>query len=98
MPRQMTAQDYEKQREYIASNPHGVTVGQVWRDRDYRNNPPFRDPARHVKVLKIEGLYARCQPCTPEGQVHQGNSFTIRLDRFRPNSTGFELVSKNGEN
>lgn len=58
-------------------------VGQVWQDNDSR--PGHK---RLLRVLRIESGYAFVQSPTGQGRVTR-----IRLDRFRPNSTGYRLVS-----
>lgn len=63
-------------------NPHGVKVGQVWADNDKRSR------GRRVTVLEVGDEKAL---------VTTGVTKTwIRLTRFRPNSTGYRLVSDVG--
>ena len=63
-------------------NPHGVKVGQVWADNDKRSR------GRRVTVLEVGDEKAL---------VTTGFKKTwIRLTRFRPNSTGYRLVSDVG--
>lgn len=62
-------------------NPYGVEVGQVWASTDKRDN------RRTVEVLAIEGAQAVVK--SPTGH---GSKSRIRLDRFRPGSTGYERV------
>ena len=58
-----------------------VKVGQVWQDCDKRF------PNRRIRVLEIVGEKAVVQ------SVHGFTPKTrIRLDRFRPGSTGYRLV------
>lgn len=68
--------------EYAATNPHGVKVGQVWKDNDKRMN-------RTLKVTSIDRTHAYLQRV---GARYAGWDARIRLDRFRPTSTGFVLV------
>jgi hypothetical protein len=73
-------------------NADTVKVGQIWADNDKRSR------GRKVKVLEVhtemadgtpfKNPYAIVQP--PFGN---GRKTTIRLDRFRPNATGYTLVS-----
>lgn len=62
--------------------PIKVRVGQVWEDND-----PRQLARRQLKVLEIVGDRATVQH--PSGR---GNKTRIRLDRFRPTSTGYSLV------
>lgn len=64
-----------------------VRVGQVWRDNDPRSAP------RHVRVVEIDGTYATAVLVNGAGR-HWGRErrSRIRLDRFRPTSTGYRLV------
>jgi hypothetical protein len=70
------------------SNPYNVKVGQIYQDWDvrFRNKEPI-----FKRVIKIEGDYA-----IVEGK--KGNSVIskskIRLNRFRPNSTGYRLIEE----
>ena len=63
-----------------------VEPGQIWKDRDYRMH------GRHLFVLRIEGERAICASCTPNGKVLTQSLTRIRLDRFKPTSTGYDLV------
>jgi hypothetical protein len=64
--------------------PIKVKVGQVWKDND-----PRRNYRRDLKVLSIDGDRAVVQH--PNGI---GRKTKIRLDRFRPTTTGYKLVSE----
>lgn len=57
-----------------------VKVGQVWVDNDSRSK------GRRVRVLEVDATHATVQ--SPSGQ---GRKTRIRLDRFRPTSTGYRL-------
>jgi len=68
-----------------------VRVGQVWADNDKRSE------GRHVKVVFLDGTHAWVVRCSPTGRVFtnaRGNAAKtrIRLDRFKPTSTGYRLV------
>ena len=67
-----------------ARNPRGVAVGQRWQDWDSRYRRTLA--ARYVTVLAIEGPYAIVAN-------EKGTQRRIRLDRFRPSSTGYRLVT-----
>lgn len=68
-------------------NPHGVAIHQIYADNDPRAQ-------RHLRVVRIEGPYAYCQGCTPEGVLHHPERAPTRarLDRFKPTRTGYRLV------
>lgn len=56
-----------------------VKVGQVWVDND-----PRHTDHRNLEVLSIKGKYATCKSGV-------GRKSKIRLDRFKPTSTGYRL-------
>lgn len=59
-----------------------VKVGQVWADYDVR----FRKSSPYLKrIVAIDGDYAVCKGAK--------RTTRILLKRFRPNSTGYILVS-----
>lgn len=58
-----------------------VTIGQVWRDNDKRTSY-FRD----MQVISIDGDKATVR------NVRTGKLSKIRLNRFKPNSTGYKLI------
>lgn len=63
-----------------------VRVGQIWRDWDIRyRTPSIR--ARLIKIISIsgDGLYATCE------NVETLTMSKIRIDRFKPTSTGYKL-------
>jgi hypothetical protein len=60
-----------------------VRPGQVWADNDWRAH------GRTVLVLAVDETHATVQ--SPSGR---GRKTRIRLDRFRPTSTGYRLVSE----
>lgn len=55
-----------------------VRVGQVWEDCDWRS------AGRLIEVLHVDQTHAVCTTGARRSR--------IRLDRFRPNSTGYQLV------
>jgi hypothetical protein len=63
-----------------------VKVGQVWKDYDIRSRSDAG--ARLIKILSIENGKATVQ--CPTGR---GRKTKVRLDRFRPTSTGYALVT-----
>lgn len=63
-----------------------VRVGQVWEDWDSR----FRanQHRRLLGIIRVEGKYAYCDG------LSTGKKTRIRLDRFKPNASGYRLVSE----
>lgn len=61
-----------------------VKVGQVWIDNDKRMSN------REIRIVRIDGTHAVGQVVLKPG-IHQKSETRIRLDRFRPISTGFRL-------
>lgn len=62
------------------SEPPSVKVGQVWADNDWRSK------GRMVRVLAVDETHA-----TVQDRLGMGRKTRIRLDRFRPTSTGYRL-------
>lgn len=58
-----------------------VKVGQVWEDNDPRT---YKRPLR---VLSLDDTHATVQSPSGMGRVTR-----IRLDRFKPTSTGYRLI------
>jgi hypothetical protein len=67
-----------------ARNPSSVAPGQRWQNWDSRYRRTLAP--RYVTVLAVEGPYAIVADET-------GAQRRIRLDRFRPSSTGYKLVA-----
>lgn len=68
-----------------------VEVGQVWADNDWRSE------GRRVKVIAIEGTHAIVElVAVGRGQFvgSIGRRSRIRLDRMKPNSTGYRLTTE----
>lgn len=65
-----------------------VAVGQIWQDWDIRWRKSFC-PNRFFEIKSIsgDGLYATCK------NIQTGKMTKIRVDRFKPNSTGYRLSS-----
>lgn len=59
-----------------------VKVGQVWEDCDRRMH------GRRVEVLEVDATHALVKVATT------GRRTRIRLDRFKPVSTGYRLVGE----
>ncbi|MDR6219015.1 hypothetical protein [Deinococcus soli (ex Cha et al. 2016)] len=79
------------------SNPYHVTAGQIWEDADPRMN------GRQLQVHAISGAYAECYQVikgttllAPGEHTRQNNGKPrrIRLDRFKPTSTGYRLLNR----
>lgn len=72
-----------------------VKRGQVWADNDRRSN------GRTVRVLRVDEthavvtvLTARKSAPPAERQRAVGAERRIRLDRFKPTSTGYRLIEE----
>lgn len=64
--------------DYIASNPHGVQEGQVWRSRDPR------DPEDRIVVKSVGHTHATVRRVLLAGYRREyGRPSRIRLDQFR---------------
>jgi hypothetical protein len=78
-----------------------VRVGQVWEDTDKRH------PGRRVQVVRLETVHLRVWSgtemryvtedipvavCRRAGAPVLSRETRIRVDRFRPTSTGYRLV------
>lgn len=72
-----------------------VKVGQVWADNDWRS------AGRTIEVEEVTATHAICKVLTkvdsPAYGPPNGRRTRIRLDRFRPTSTGYRLMSDPGE-
>ncbi|MBM0274114.1 DUF6354 family protein [Micromonospora tarensis] len=74
-----------------------VEPGQVWADNDRRS------AGRKVRVVEVGATHATVELVDQRGrpargheaqqQAEPGRRTRIRLDRFRPTSTGYRLVS-----
>ncbi|KXO99066.1 hypothetical protein AXK58_24235 [Tsukamurella tyrosinosolvens] len=62
-----------------SNNPHGVEKGQVWADNDKRM------AGRELRVLEVGDTHAT----VTEINDTSGRTTQIRLDRFKPTSTGY---------
>lgn len=66
---------------------HQVEVGQVWADNDWRAD------GRKIEVVELTPTHAICVVvANAAGANSVGKRTKIRLDRFRPTSTGYRLV------
>jgi hypothetical protein len=65
-----------------------VRVGQVWADNDKRNRA-----RRYIQITAIDGDKAVCEAWYDEPSS-KARTVRIRLDRFKPTSTGYQLVSE----
>lgn len=64
-------------------------VGQVWQDNDPRQD------SRQVRIVELTDTHAvvtLVQPREPVSSARAGRRTRIRLDRFRPTSTGYRYV------
>ncbi|WP_228978535.1 hypothetical protein [Streptomyces sp. DH12] len=70
---------------YPAPAPH-----QVWQDADKRLE---REGGVRFRVItRIDGTHAHCHDCNKTGEPASSRIFKIRLDRFKPTSTGYRYV------
>ncbi|MYT26090.1 hypothetical protein GTW69_38470 [Streptomyces sp. SID7760] len=66
-------------------------VGQLWQDNDQRSY------GRTVHIVEIDDTHATVllhQPRLPVSSAKPGRRTRIRLDRFRPTSTGYRYVGQ----
>ena len=70
---------------HAEANPAGVAVGELWAD----NNPRWHG-GRSVRVVAVAGAYATVE--VVRGSL-VGRRSRVRLDRFRPNHTGYRRLS-----
>ncbi|MET7746557.1 hypothetical protein [Streptomyces sp. NPDC005385] len=65
-------------------------AGQIWQDSDPRSY------GRKVRIVEIDGTHALVELHQPRGAGHlhakPGRRTRIRLDRFRPTSTGYRYI------
>lgn len=87
--------DRKRTERLALTNPYQVAVGQIWEDADPRMG------GRQIQVYAISGLYAECYQVVKgitqlaageDARYRNGKPRRIRLDRFRPNSTGYRLI------
>ncbi len=67
---------------------NSVSVGSLWQDND-----PRTTPARYLRVTAIEGDKAVCEAWY-DRPGSQARTVRIRLDRFKPISTGYRLIEE----
>jgi hypothetical protein len=67
------------------TEPPTVRVNSVWADNDKRCE------GRRVRVVEIDATHATVVPV--DIRARYARRTRIRLDRFRPTSTGYRLVS-----
>ncbi|MGW4467489.1 DUF6354 family protein [Micromonospora sp. NPDC004704] len=65
-------------------NVPAVAVGQVWADNDRRS------AGRKVRIIHVTESHAVVGPADPKAR---GRATRIRLDRFRPTTTGYRLLT-----
>lgn len=65
-----------------------VKPGQIWADNDWRSS------GRTVRVIEVDATHATVEVVTNGRMTYTkpGRRSRIRLDRFRPTSTGYRLV------
>jgi hypothetical protein len=65
-------------------------IGQIWQDNDPRSY------GRRLRIVEIDDTHAVVelhQPRLPVSSAKPGRRTRIRLDRFRPTSTGYRYVN-----
>lgn len=70
---------------------HTPAIDQIWADNDPRGY------GRQVRIVEIQDTHAIVelyQPRHPVSSAKPGRRTRIRLDRFRPTSTGYRYVGK----
>jgi len=65
-----------------------VRVGQIWADNDKRSR------GRKVRVVEVGETHATVEEVVTGWTGRPPRRTRIRLDRFRPTSTGYRLVSE----
>lgn len=72
------------------TDPTVIRPGQIWQDNDKRSY------GRKVRVVETDTTHALVELYVPRGAGHlhakPGRQTRIRLDRFRPTSTGYRLI------
>lgn len=65
-------------------------VGQIWQDNDKRGY------GRRLRIVELDGTHAVCELVVPRAgdllAAKPGRRTRIRLDRFRPTSTGYRYI------
>ncbi|MGW0033629.1 hypothetical protein ACWDXD_27930 [Streptomyces sp. NPDC003314] len=64
-------------------------VGQIWQDNDPRS---YGRKVRIVELTDTHAVVELHQPRHPVSSAKPGRRTRIRLDRFRPTSTGYRYV------
>lgn len=70
------------------TNP-APAVNQIWQDNDPRSS------GRQVRIVELTDTHALVvlhQPRNPASSAKPGRRTRIRLDRFRPISTGYRFI------
>lgn len=65
-----------------------VRVGDVWRDNDSSSR---KTPPRHMRVTSVGDTHATLENLTTK------HGSTVSLQRFKPTSNGYRLVSRSGK-
>lgn len=87
-----TLPDTTDNRPDTSADSSDVRVGQIWQDCDKRGY------GRRLRIEAVDATHADCREVTiaPQGAVVLVSGprvrTRIRLDRFRPTSTGYRLV------
>lgn len=66
------------------------SVGQIWQDNDPRGH------GRRIRIVSVTGTHALVESLSPRRTRHlhakPGRRTRIRLDRFKPTSTGYQYI------
>jgi hypothetical protein len=64
-------------------------IGQIWQDNDPRS---YSRKVRIVELTDTHAVVELHQPRLPVSSAKPGRRTRIRLDRFRPTSTGYRYI------
>lgn len=66
-------------------------IGQIWQDADPRS---YSRKVRIVEITETHAVVELHQPRLPVSSAKPGRRTRIRLDRFKPTSTGYQYVGQ----
>lgn len=62
-------------------------VGQIWQDNDPRGY------GRRIRIVEIDDTHAVVEHHNPRAVGRRPRRTRVRLDRFRPTSTGYRFIA-----
>jgi hypothetical protein len=74
----------------MPDTPHPA-IGQIWQDNDPRS---YSRKVRIVEITDTHAVVELHQPRLPVSSAKPGRRTRIRLDRFRPTSTGYRYIGE----